>query len=268
MLFDVLPEPWPERTCQTYTYSSHRHTTTLFLWTRCPYKRKVDVTGCCAGVAMLIRVVCHATEPHIWLLAGRCFEGNNGFLLVKSESDLTQTISSFVDLTATILLMSPERFERTISAHVDSRLRSPVVYVLATKPDDSTLEWYIRRGCSGIVYTTDGPEIWRKAVCSVAAGELWFPRKACANVLRMFLALEQRPSSYKLTARETQVLELIGTGYRNQDIANLLFISKETVRWHVRMLYSKLGVASREGAIQLWRSNLCTGNGYPKDNRT
>jgi DNA-binding CsgD family transcriptional regulator len=54
--------------------------------------------------------------------------------------------------------------------------------------------------------------------------------------------------SLGLTAREIQVLRLVARGCRNQEIAEQLFISVETVRWHLRSLYGKLGVHDRLSA--------------------
>lgn len=57
------------------------------------------------------------------------------------------------------------------------------------------------------------------------------------------------PGAYsELTPRELEVLELIGEGHTNQDIADLLFIEVGTVKNHVHSILNKLDVASREDA--------------------
>jgi DNA-binding NarL/FixJ family response regulator len=48
-----------------------------------------------------------------------------------------------------------------------------------------------------------------------------------------------------LTARETDVLELLQGGRSNAEIANSLHVSVETVRTHARRIYRKLGVKTR-----------------------
>ena len=53
-----------------------------------------------------------------------------------------------------------------------------------------------------------------------------------------------------LTHRETEILELIAMGYRNNEIADKLFISYHTVVNHVRNIYDKLAVSSRSQAIR------------------
>ncbi len=55
----------------------------------------------------------------------------------------------------------------------------------------------------------------------------------------------------ELTARELQVLRLVGLGKTNREIAMVLSISQKTVQHHVAHAYDKVGVYSRAGAT-LW----------------
>lgn len=54
----------------------------------------------------------------------------------------------------------------------------------------------------------------------------------------------------EVTGREREILELIGDGLFNKEIASLLGISEGTVKWHLKNLYSKLGVSSRTQALK------------------
>jgi DNA-binding NarL/FixJ family response regulator len=51
-----------------------------------------------------------------------------------------------------------------------------------------------------------------------------------------------------LSPREREVLELVGQGFSNEDIARALFISKSTVKVHVRHILEKTGARSRTEA--------------------
>ncbi len=53
----------------------------------------------------------------------------------------------------------------------------------------------------------------------------------------------------QLTLREHEVLQLIAQGMSNSEIADRLFVTVATVRWHIRQLYKTLGVRSRMQAI-------------------
>lgn len=60
-----------------------------------------------------------------------------------------------------------------------------------------------------------------------------------------------------LTARETEVLRLIGRGLTLAEAASVLTLSSQTVATHVKNIYRKLGIASRaEAALEANRRNL------------
>lgn len=56
----------------------------------------------------------------------------------------------------------------------------------------------------------------------------------------------------KLSTREEQVLELIATGRTNDDIADKLYISVRTVKYHVTSIFNKLRVKNRTQAAAMW----------------
>jgi DNA-binding NarL/FixJ family response regulator len=68
---------------------------------------------------------------------------------------------------------------------------------------------------------------------------------------RLVSSLEPADDEAELTARETDVLRLLGEGYANKSIARALGISERTTRTHVSRILAKLGLTSRTQAA-LW----------------
>lgn len=56
-----------------------------------------------------------------------------------------------------------------------------------------------------------------------------------------------------LTRKESELLELLCRGLSNADIANYSYVSLDTVKWHLKNLYKKLGVANRTAAVSYGR---------------
>ncbi|MGC8793325.1 MAG: response regulator transcription factor [Bryobacteraceae bacterium] len=109
---------------------------------------------------------------------------------------------------------------------------------------DSCVESWLRQGCWGVLSPRcSARQLW-KAVEAVAAGQYWVGRRVLTQIARKYILAQ----SVGLTARETEILQLVAQGCKNQEIARRLFISVETVRWHLRGLYNKLGVHDRLAA--------------------
>ena len=63
-----------------------------------------------------------------------------------------------------------------------------------------------------------------------------------------------------LSERQHEVLRLLASGDRNQEIADQLFLSLRTVKFHVENLYRNLGVRTRTEAVRVARErNILTG---------
>jgi len=72
-----------------------------------------------------------------------------------------------------------------------------------------------------------------------------------------------RPVRSRLTPREWEVLDLLCSGQSTDDIADALVLSSETVRSHIKNLLRKLGVSSRQAAIdeaRRMRADLAVGD--------
>ena len=115
------------------------------------------------------------------------------------------------------------------------------VVVLSALSDARSMREAIEAGADGFVLKTDPPKATLAAIRQVAAGQMVFPQGA-----RRWL--QRGDEAEQLSDREAAVLELLAEGRSNAAIARSLRMSENTVKFHLRNLYSKLGVANRTEA--------------------
>ncbi|MGB0979643.1 MAG: response regulator [Croceimicrobium sp.] len=75
------------------------------------------------------------------------------------------------------------------------------------------------------------------------------------KLIRLGGDLEDQKVDYKLTKRETEILQQLAAGRNYQEIAENLFISPSTVRKHIENIYQKLQVHNKVEAVQLALKN-------------
>jgi DNA-binding NarL/FixJ family response regulator len=101
----------------------------------------------------------------------------------------------------------------------------------------------------GVMSPDASPEELSAAIVAVIQGLVVLPRALTGRLLRGQEVVEE--PSEPLTAREREVLGLLGQGLSNKMIARDLQISEHTVKFHVSSIYAKLGAASRTEAVGL-----------------
>jgi DNA-binding NarL/FixJ family response regulator len=146
-------------------------------------------------------------------------------VLVADESWLEEAaLSASEDGTQSLLLLSDDE-------DATSRLRSLSVRGWGVVPPDAPSE-----------------ELGA-AVAAVAQGLTVLPKTLAERLLDEPADAPVEELSESLTARESQVLGLLGGGLSNKMIARELHISEHTVKFHISSLYSKLGVSNRAEAV-------------------
>jgi two-component system nitrate/nitrite response regulator NarL len=124
--------------------------------------------------------------------------------------------------------------------------------------DDALAEW-ARTGICGYVERDGSAADIVATILHALRGELFCSPRFAAQLLAQFAAQSraQAPAATgapaSLTPREQQILQFIGTGASNKDIARGLGISVATVKNHVHHLFEKLSVRRRSQASALFR---------------
>ncbi|MBI5215546.1 MAG: response regulator transcription factor [Ignavibacteriae bacterium] len=116
--------------------------------------------------------------------------------------------------------------------------------------DDERIFDSLLAGASGYILKKTPPTKFLEAIQDLHNGGSPMSSQIARKVVQSFQKLgTSSKETENLTSREHEILSLLAKGYRYKEIAEMLFISIETVRTHLRNIYEKLQVRSRTEAV-------------------
>ena len=128
------------------------------------------------------------------------------------------------------------------------------VIVLAAEREPPRIERALRAGAVACVLKSVEPEDLASAV-----------RQAVQETVYTSVAPEESPpdpvEAAGLTEREVTMLRLLASGLSNKAIGQELWVTEQTVKFHLNNLYRKLGVPNRTAAARFAYANGLTGEG-------
>jgi DNA-binding NarL/FixJ family response regulator len=128
------------------------------------------------------------------------------------------------------------------------------VLVLTTFDLDEYVYAALRAGASGFLLKDSPAEQLVAGIRTVATGDSLLAPSITRRLIEGFIhrpapGTRETPDLQDLTPREVEVLELIGRGRSNTEIARQLFVTEATVKTHVAHVFSKLAVRDRAQAV-------------------
>lgn len=122
------------------------------------------------------------------------------------------------------------------------------VFMLTVFEDEAKIFESIKAGAIGYLLKKDPPNSILEAIRNVHKGEAVMNGKIARKVLEYYSKKDHPKDNwqqYSLTARETEILQLLMNGLSYKEIASKCFISIDTLNSHIRNIYTKLNVHSR-----------------------
>lgn len=137
------------------------------------------------------------------------------------------------------------------------------IVMLTVSDDDTNLFEAIKNGAQGYLLKNLEPHELYKMLDKVRHGEAAISGAMAMKILREFSQPPSRQAEQsgakvdELTQREIEVLEQVVTGASNKEIAEILHITENTVKIHLRNILEKLQVQNRiQAAVQAVRKGL------------
>jgi DNA-binding NarL/FixJ family response regulator len=134
------------------------------------------------------------------------------------------------------------------------------IIMLSTYDEDEYVRNALNLGAAGYLLKDISPTELIASIRALKSGVVQISPQIVAKLIQSLHVDDPSPVQKiaerlewfeSLTRREREVFTLIATGYDNEQIAASLHLSEHTVRNHVSIIYSKLGVQDRFQIIQL-----------------
>ena len=133
---------------------------------------------------------------------------------------------------------------------IKSEYPETCVVILTVSDDDNDLFSSIRAGADGYLHKDLDASEFLEMLAGLERGEAAITRKTAARLMSGFQQMtEQTKNVGALTKREIQLLHWMVEGHSNREIAKELFISENTVKYHIRNIFQKLEVQNRTEAV-------------------
>jgi len=191
-----------------------------------------------------IRVLVVDDHPPMRMGLVALIKSQPGMDVISEASDGEEAIEVYNDVLPDIVLMDlrmPGMGGVEAILAIRKKHRDARVIVLSTYDADEDIYRAIESGAKSYLLKDMSTEEIVATIRSVHAGETLLPRQVAERLTQS----EQREP---LTERERDVLEALIKGRSNKEIASSLFISEDTVKSHLKALFSKLRVHDRTGA--------------------
>jgi DNA-binding NarL/FixJ family response regulator len=194
-----------------------------------------------------IRVLCVDDHPLLRQGIAALVKSQRDMKLVAEAGSGREALLGFREHRPDVTLMDlrlPDMSGIDAMIAIRSEFPDARIIMLTTFEGDVEIRRALEAGARGYMLKSMPPQDLIEGIREVHAGKKRIPPEIGSH-------LAEHMSDEGLTAREVEVLQQIAGGNRNQDIAQRLFISEETVKVHVKHIMEKLGASGRTQAVAI-----------------
>jgi DNA-binding NarL/FixJ family response regulator len=176
------------------------------------------------------------------------------FKVLAASADVDEVLQTVRDARPDVVLLDfglADHDSLSLTATVHSEVPAAKVIVMGLLPIRDDVADYVRAGASGFVMKDATFEEFFSTIRAVAGGVQVLPPELTNSLFDQIVrsaiggSRTRTIEAVRLTARERQVVELLGDGLSNKEIAKRLHIAVHTVKSHVHNVLEKLSLRSR-----------------------
>ncbi len=175
--------------------------------------------------------------------------GNKDFEIVGEAADGEEALTLTGKLSPEVLIIDismPKLSGLEATKQIKEQFPGTGILVLTMHENPEYIYQIFKSGASGYLLKNSGKDELVEAIYAVSKGKKYFGPHVSELMISEYMkkadAREERTGDTPLTKREREILELIGQGKNNQQIADVLFISPRTVDTHRTNIMQKLNI--------------------------
>lgn len=177
-----------------------------------------------------------------------------GFKVLTASADVDEALQKVREAKPDVVLLDfglEDHDSLSLTATVRSQVPSARVIVMGLLPIQEDVANYVRAGASGFIMKDASFEEFFATIRAVARGAEILPPALTTSLFTQIARNVAKSNktrileSVRLTTRECQVIDLLGEGLSNKEIATRLHIAVHTVKSHVHNVLEKLALRSR-----------------------
>jgi DNA-binding NarL/FixJ family response regulator len=180
-------------------------------------------------------------------------DGTEGYTCVAVYPNAEEALLEVIDIQPDVVLMDihlPGMSGIECVAKLKEKKPDFQIVMLTIYEDDEQIFKSLAAGAHGYILKKTPPAKLLEAISEVHQGGSPMSSQIARRVVDFFQVKEVSAlENENLSAREQEILSYLAKGYRYKEIADILCISIETVRTHIRNIYEKLHVHSRTEAL-------------------
>ena len=194
-----------------------------------------------------IRILCVDDHPLLRQGIATIIQSQSDMQLVAEAANGKEAIRKFKEHEPDVTLMDlrlPDMSGIDVLIAIRNESADARIIMLTTFEGDVEIHRALEAGARAYLLKSMPPKELVEVIRQVHAGKKRIPTEIAAH-------LAEHLGEEELTDRERDVLKHIAGGNRNRDIAELLFISEETVKVHIKHIMDKLGASDRTEAVAI-----------------